>query len=540
MTVRNSAVLLCLAMCAHNASGAADPDTAAAIRRLEAALARQEAELAAQRTHIESQDREITALRAAVNASSGEASVTRSTLSGVLTEQTHARLQQQEAPRWSLNASRPTLAAADGRSTLALRSLVQLDSNWYDQTDAGPLGTDFRRGSTGTGSNRENASASDLGSGTNFRRARLGVEGVFARDFGYRFMAEFGGSGSESQTRLNDAWVSYSGFAPFTVQMGAFAPAANMDDSTTPDDTLFPERATPAELSRSLAGADGRVGFGIRGNGTRWMGALTLTGGTAGEAESFDEQRGVVGRIGVLALTGADNAWNLHLGASGSHVFRFADQGGPNVRYPLRLRDRPELRVDSTRLIDTGQIDADSAWAAGLELGANWHNVYLQGETFRFGVERRDSALEDPEFDGYYIQGSWVITGESRRYNMATGAFQAPRPVAPFSSGGGPGSWEFAWRYSHTDLDFDAGIAGMPASPGAVRGGVQDIRSIGLNGAVNSNLKLMLDYMRVEVDRLNPATDGGLPFGPAPLTPPEGVQIGQDLDIYTLRTQFAF
>ena len=50
----------------------------------------------------------------------------------------------------------------------------------------------------------------------------------------------------------------------------------------------------------------------------------------------------------------------------------------------------------------------------------------------------------------------------------------------------------------------------------------------------------MLDYMRVEVERLNPATAGALPFGPAPLTPPAGVGIGQDLDIYTLRTQFAF
>jgi phosphate-selective porin OprO and OprP len=50
----------------------------------------------------------------------------------------------------------------------------------------------------------------------------------------------------------------------------------------------------------------------------------------------------------------------------------------------------------------------------------------------------------------------------------------------------------------------------------------------------------MLDYMRVKVDRLNPDTAGALPFGAAPITPPPGVHIGQDLDIYSLRTQFAF
>jgi phosphate-selective porin OprO/OprP len=531
---------LSFAFCSATQAHATETGTEAAIRRLESALTRQEAEIDAQRARIEAQQREIAALRESVAASARNASGASSAVGNVRREQHQTALRAQEAPRWSMDASRPVLASADNRSTLALRALTQLDGSWYDQDSAGSLDTDFRRGSVGIGSNRENTAASDLSAGTNFRRARIGIEGIFARDFGYRFMAEFGGRGAESQSRINDAWVSYSGFAPFTVQMGAFSPPANMDDSTSAEDTLFPERSTPAELSRALAGADGRLGLGIRGSGARWMGALTLTGGTTGEGEVFDEQRAVVGRMGVLALTGPDNHWNLHLGTSGSYVFRPADQYGITGRYALRLRDRPELRVDGTRLIDTGPLDAEAGWATGLEFGANWRNLYLQAERFRYGVERRDHALEDPGFDGYYVQGSWVITGESRRYNMASGSFQAPRPSAPFSASGGPGSWELAWRYSHMDLDDDTGLAGLAAAPGAVRGGIQDIRSIGLNWAINSNLKLMLDYMRVEVERLNPAAAGALPFGPAPLTPPAGVEIGQDLDIFTLRTQFAF
>ena len=51
----------------------------------------------------------------------------------------------------------------------------------------------------------------------------------------------------------------------------------------------------------------------------------------------------------------------------------------------------------------------------------------------------------------------------------------------------------------------------------------------------------MLNWLHVDVDRLNPAGVGNLtPFGPAPATPPIGVQIGQDLDIYGLRTQYSF
>jgi phosphate-selective porin OprO/OprP len=48
----------------------------------------------------------------------------------------------------------------------------------------------------------------------------------------------------------------------------------------------------------------------------------------------------------------------------------------------------------------------------------------------------------------------------------------------------------------------------------------------------------MLNWLQVDVDRLNPAgTANLLPFGPTPATPPLGVQIGQDLDIYGSRTR---
>ena len=96
---------------------------------------------------------------------------------------------------------------------------------------------------------------------------------------------------------------------------------------------------------------------------------------------------------------------------------------------PMRFRDRPEIRVDSVRLIDTGSIDAAHASVLGMEFGANWKSFYLQGEHFWFDVERRGAAaLPDPDFAGYYLQGSWMLTGESRRYNPATGSFQNPRP----------------------------------------------------------------------------------------------------------------
>jgi phosphate-selective porin OprO and OprP len=528
----SSAVLAALAV---SATQAASPDSVAAISQQLQTL---QETLAQQQRMLEQQADEIRQLRQQLDSVSTQSDQ----LDELQRAANDAKLATREAARVSMNGARPTITSAEGRSSFAPRALVQFDMADYHEDPEGSATADFRRGSVGANGNRDTNAARDFSDGAYFRRARFGFEGMIARDFNYRIMLDLGGAGTEGPARISDAWVSYTGFAPFTLQLGAFSPAANMDDSTSVDSTLFIERASPAELSRALAGADGRIGFGARGSGTRWMGAMTLTNRTVNDAEVFDSQLAAVGRAGFLLATAAD--YNIHAGLSGTWVFAPADQGSAAgaMRTPLRLRERPEIRVDSTRLIDTGSIDADSGFATAVEFGANWRNVYFQAENFWYGIDRPESSmLSAPSFGGYYAQASWLITGESRRYEIANGAFQAPRPFVPFTASGGPGAWELALRYSHTDLNYHEGVLGTAALADAVRGGEQNIWTLGINWYLNPNLRLLFNYLRIEVDRLNPAGPSNLtPFGPAPGTPPSGVQIGQDLDVYALRSQFSF
>ncbi|HEU4624743.1 MAG TPA: porin [Steroidobacteraceae bacterium] len=540
---RRAAAMLLLAALGAPSLQAAEtkPSIQQQIEQLQQALEAQKAQLEAQQKLLEQQAALIEQLRQQAQ-QAGEAADTAAKVTALEQTVAQAKLKEQESARVSIANGRPTITSGDGRQSASLRAVVQLDMAHHEQDAAGPLTSDFRRGSVGGSGNREIAAAQDLSDGAYFRRARMGFEGRLARDFDYRLMLELGGAGTEGPTRINDAWIAYSGFGPFRLQLGAFSPAANMEDSTSVEDLLFPERATPSELSRTLAGADGRIGFAVRGSGARWMSSLTLTTRTVNDAEVFDSQRAAVGRFGYLVAT--SDSYNVHLGTSGTKVFRPADQGATasGARYPIRFRDRPEIRVDSTRLIDTGSLDADSAYALGVELGMNWKNWLLQAENFWYGVERREpTTLPDPSFGGYYVQTSWVLTGERHRYNVANGSFQSPRARVPFSSQGGYGAWELAVRYSHTDLDFHEGLAGTAATADGVRGGVQNIWTVGLNWYLNANFRLMLDYMRIDVDRLNPAGAGNMqPFGPPPGTPPLGVQIGQDLDVIALRSQYAF
>jgi phosphate-selective porin OprO/OprP len=237
-----------------------------------------------------------------------------------------------------------------------------------------------------------------------------------------------------------------------------------------------------------------------------------------------------------------DDDFNLHIGLNGTYVIEPAQttQSGASG-YGLRLRDRPELRVDSTRLIDTGSIASDDGYSAGVEFAANWKNFYVQAENFWYGFGLRDSTLPDPSFGGYYVEASWFPTGESRRYTPGNAAFQAPRARIPFDGKGGWGAWELALRYSNTDLNDHEGASGSAASPESVRGGEQSIYGAGVNWYLNSNVKLMFNYQHVDVDRLNPAGPSNpTPFGAPPATPPVGVQVGQDLDTFALRSQFSF
>ncbi len=384
----------------------------------------------------------------------------------------------------SLKNGRPTFKTADGNFSASLRALIQYDNAYYAQGQA-PAGTDFS-------------------SGNNFRRARIGLSGNLFKDWSYQLLYELGGSGSEG-AGISQAYVQYDGLGPVKVRLGAFPPAANFDDSTAAHETLFLERAQPTDLGRSLAGADGRAALQVFAYDKDYFVSLAYTGGTAGSTGFFDEQQALVGRA-AYRLFGSDDA-NLYVGADSSYIFRIGDTGAgtPGSR-PVRLRARPELNVDnqSIRLIDTGNIDSESLWEWGLEAAGNWNNLYAQGGYFNFDVKRRNSLLPNPSFDGWYVQASWVLTGETRSYKEDRGAYAAPSPSDPLSSSsGGIGAWELAGRYSVLDLNDNAGSAGSATPFGGIRGGRQEIWTAGLNWFPNNAISFQLNYQHTNVSRLD-------------------------------------
>jgi phosphate-selective porin OprO/OprP len=403
-----------------------------------------------------------------------------------------------------LDNGRPTIATADGNFTLAFRTLVQFDTAYYAQGTV-PAGTDFS-------------------SGTNFRRARFGVSGTVFKDWSYEFIYDFGGSGIETAA-ISSAFIQYDGLGPVHFKVGAFPVSESFEDSTSASDLVFLERAQPTDLGRSIAGSDGREAASIFAYDDDYYVSAAFSTKLVNDAAVFDEQQAVVARAAYRLLHSSD--YNLAVGGDVTYVLKVADTAaGPGSPTAFRLRERPELNVDSNgiRLVDTGAIDAKDALEWGVEAAGNYRSVYAQGGYFGFDVTRRTGVLANPDFSGWYLQASWLLTGESKPYRPERGAYGAPKPLDPFTFGKpGIGAWEIAARYSDLDLNFLAGAPGTAKVAAGIRGGEQKIWTVGLNWYPNSVIRFVLDYQHTDVSRLNNA----------------GASIGAKLDAVSLRTQIS-
>ncbi len=416
----------------------------------------------------------------------------------------------------TIAGGKPTIASADGKFSATLHGVMQLDTAKYFQKDHLPT----------------QVTARDLSGGANFRRARIGVDGKVFGNFDYNILFDFGGGGAEDAGRVQELWVQYSGLKPWRFRVGAFAPPLGLEDAASTNGALFPERPAASDVARGLAGGDTRVGGGVIGNGDHWFASAIWTGplvqslnsgATAFNAPIFDEQQSYALRAAATPFYGFD--WLIHVGANASVVTQPTDLGpAATTRYALQLRERPELRVDGTRLVDTGQIDAKGARALGLELAGQKQSLTVQGEYFDIRLDRRNPAAgaTDPKFSGWYVEGGWMLTGERRKYNTTTAAFDAPNVSKVFDPANKAwGAWELAARYSTLDLNY-AELS--PVAANRVRGGQQDIWGVGINWFPNPAVKFMLDYSQVSIERLNAA----------------GLKLDQDYQAINLRSQLAF
>ena len=311
---------------------------------------------------------------------------------------------------------RPTITSADGRYSLAIGGQYQFDVGGY-----------FQEKHSGT---FEPPGAIELNDGENLRRGRIYIVSTFD-NWTARITPDFGGSPDGSPT-LFEANLNYT-VGPVTATLGYFKPYDTLARAQFPGDALFMERPSIALIASNVADGIQRASAGVKISTEDYFIASYLTGALYGSQDPLilnRQQTGATLRLATRPFRGDD--WNVHTGFSGSTVFNFNKSNFETGGSPpgIDLSDTPELRIDFHRLIDTGFIPADTADTWGFELAANWRNFLIQGEYIHIDVD--PTVGRDLNFDGWYVEGSWVLTGESRPYIVSSATYGRPTPAHAF------------------------------------------------------------------------------------------------------------
>ncbi len=566
----------------------------ARIEKLEAAIERIEARHQAEIRSLQAQIRQLRRQKPAMAAASVSAAPASS--SGAAAPRTAA---EGERPPTGAPAGTPVphlppkvlmtydrgyhfgFSDATGDNTIELFGRLQLDAGGYTDYQPAPATLDQK----------------GLADGVNLRRARLGLIGNFMTDWHYAFVYDFGNTSdgynpnnafanANSSTipatsnnflsEIENAFITYNGFYkhgqvfPVAFDIGVQDVQWTLDEATSSNDTMFMERSSAQVVATQFGGGDFRTAVDVRSNNDRyWMGAF-LTGPNSGalhtagascntgtaavtagtpcvtsaQMTGLGPQLSFLGRAAYQVVQEKDAT--LHVGFDYANLF--APRIGPNMA-AIQLFDRPELRVDPTTFLNTGNIPASGGQVYGVEAAASLYNFFLQGEYYHYVVDTRAGVPALPgnlqggipgptlNFNGGYVEASYSFGGR-RVYDPTRGAYTGVIPEMPLAPGSsGWGALELAGRFSIVDLNspyLTTGTLGKGYTiPGVFTGGTttygggeQTSYGVGLNWYPNLNMKFMLDYEHVVIN--NPQVFGGQNYR------------GAKIDWIAGRTQFVF
>ncbi|ABA58874.1 Phosphate-selective porin O and P [Nitrosococcus oceani ATCC 19707] len=370
-----------------------------------------------------------------------------------------------------------TVESADGNFKFNVGGRIQADANFFDE-DQTPLG-----------------------SGAEIRRGRLRTQGTMWRIWDYKFQVDF----AEGETEINDAYIKFNGLKPVSFTLGHQKVPITLQSMTSSNWQVFQERALIDGLVDNPDIGRRRLGLNVGTHGNHWTVNSGFFGEGTDDAGKSNENWGTAGRVTFAPIAEATRV--VHLG--GAAYYRNFEHD-PKLAFSSRL----EAHVAGTRLVNTGVIsEADNLLLLGGELSTVWGPFHAQGEYLRAEVGRKN-GLPEPNFDGWYLQAGYFLTGESRRYEVDKGRYGRVIPKGIVGQGGW-GAWEIAFRYSTLDLT-DKGILG----------GVENNFTAGLNWWATPSILFRANYIRAGADPNSEATRlGGM---------------DESVNIFTLRGQIVF
>lgn len=317
---------------------------------------------------------------------------------------------------------------------------------------------------------------------TEFRRARLYTSGEINEGVPVYYILQLDFAGGDY--KFTDAYLGLKEI-PYvgSVQFGQMYEPFSLEQLTSDNYVTLPERAAPIEAFSPARNVGGLVQNALfREQLTYAVGAFTDDENDRVDGDAFESNTRVTARITGLPWYDEKSGGRryLHLGVGGSVINPEDDL--------VRFRTRPEAHL-APRYVDTGSFPADMAYLGNLEALITYGPFSLQSEYFQTWLD--SSAASDPTFNGFYVFGSWFLTGEHRPYKKSSGVVDRIKPIKNLSfAGGGPGAVELIARFSRVDLN-DSGV----------KGGRLTDYTAGLGWYLNPNTRAIFNYIYADLHR---------------------------------------
>lgn len=343
-------------------------------------------------------------------------------------------------------------ATEDGQFSFEIGGRLQWDYDSFDGMYNNSVGSADKFGDT--------ASDSEL------RRGRVYVEGTLYKDWNYKFQFEFAADGASD---LEDAYIQYTGL-PVDITVGRFKKPFGLEELTSSKYISTIERT---EIWEIVEAGRSDINLQLSQGGSNYSWAVGLY--ESGEDEAGDRDFGYGGRVTFAPI--AEKNHVLHFGGAyyNSNISDSREQRFRS-RFAVHTADRTTL-IGNQDYKDQDQFGLEAAWMMGpFSVQGEYVKANYDGDT--------DTAASDVEYEGYYVQGTWTITGESRGYKAGSGKFDKIKPKGP------GGAWELVAKFESGEFDVD----NQNFKP------AYDIMTLGVNWYANKNVRLSLNYLNAEVD----------------------------------------
>ena len=329
------------------------------------------------------------------------------------------------------------LQSNDGSASIKVGGRIMLDNAWF----------------------MDDSSAED---GTEFRRTRLMLSGK-VDNFEWKTQYDFA-SVKAGGPAFKDVYVGLSG-VPYAggLRAGHFKEPFGLEELTSSKYMTFMERSLTSAFAPSR-----NVGV---------MAHRALDGGTLAY--------GVFRTTDDLGFNTGDGAYS----ATGRYTRTINTEGGSLIHLGGALSTRSlqgdlslEPRASSHLGLKAAEgvaAGADGEFRYGVEAAYVNGPFSLQGEFMGSSV----SADDNITYTGWYIMGSYFLTGESRPYDNKKGFFKRVKPAKEFALGESWGATELAVRYGSLNYDDLAGGVHL-----------EDL-TVGLNLYHNPVFRTMFNYV---------------------------------------------